>query len=130
MLSIVEKALLVTPYYKNSESGIAALGGYRFMKSIRDGKGPKIPSEWNKTMKKFEAIGSLASRPRSGRPSGAFPVISIVEQMVQSMSAVSAHGGCSARQVSRQTGVSYGSVWRALQITLKWYLYKCNIIKN
>ncbi|GIY25017.1 hypothetical protein CEXT_605551 [Caerostris extrusa] len=31
---------------------------------------------------------------------------------------------CSAREVSRQTGVSCGSVWKALRITLKRYPYK------
>ncbi|CAL1300263.1 unnamed protein product [Larinioides sclopetarius] len=41
--------------------------------------------------------GSLASRPRSGRPSAAADVAPTVEQAVQSMSAVSAHGECSAR---------------------------------
>ncbi|GFT15723.1 transposable element tc3 transposase [Nephila pilipes] len=40
------------------------------------------------------------------------------------MSAVSAHGECSARDVSRQTGVSLESVLRALRITLKRYPYK------
>ncbi|GIY23199.1 hypothetical protein CEXT_537321 [Caerostris extrusa] len=75
-------------------------------------------------MKKFEATGSLASRQRSGRPSTAAAVATTVEQTVQSMSAVAAHGKCSAREVSRQTGVSYGSVWKALRITLKRYPYK------
>lgn len=124
MLSIVEKALLVKLYYKNSESAIAALRAYRYMKGMRDSKGPITSSALNKMMKKFEATGSLASRQRSGRPSTAAAVATTVEQTVQSMSAVAAHGECSAREVSRQTGVSYGSVWRALRITLQRYPYK------
>ncbi|GIX70140.1 hypothetical protein CEXT_3021 [Caerostris extrusa] len=40
------------------------------------------------------------------------------------VSAVAAHGECSARDVSRQTRMSYGSIWKALRITLKRYPYK------
>ena len=60
MLSIIEKAILVKLYYKNSENVIAALRGYCFMKGMRDGKGPKTSSALNVIMKKFEAAGSLA----------------------------------------------------------------------
>ncbi|GIY77706.1 transposable element tc3 transposase [Caerostris darwini] len=94
------------------------------MKGMRDSKGPITSSALKTMMKKFEATGSLASRQRSGRPSTAAAVATTVEQMVQSMSAVAAHGECSAREVSRQTGVSYDSVWKALRITLKRYPYK------
>ncbi|GIY94153.1 hypothetical protein CEXT_299341 [Caerostris extrusa] len=92
MLSIVEKALLVKLYYKNSESAIAALRSYCYMKGMRDSKGPIKSS-----LKKFETTGSLASRQRSGRPSIAAAVATTVQQTVQSMSAVAAHGECSAR---------------------------------
>ncbi|GIX68673.1 hypothetical protein CEXT_801721 [Caerostris extrusa] len=68
MLSIVGKALLVKLYYKNSESAIAALRAYRYMKGMRDSKGPITYSALKKMMKKFETTGSLASRQRSGRP--------------------------------------------------------------
>ncbi|GIY29242.1 hypothetical protein CDAR_206691 [Caerostris darwini] len=84
---IVEKALLVKLYYKNSESAIAALRAYRYMKGMRDSKGPITSSALKKMMKKFEATGSLASRQRSGRPSTAAAVAMTVEQTVQSMSA-------------------------------------------
>ncbi|GIY36584.1 transposable element tc3 transposase [Caerostris darwini] len=106
MLSMVEKGLLVKLCYKNSESAIAALRAYRYMKGMRDSKGPITFSALKKMMKKFEATGSLASRQRSARPSTAVAVATTVEQTVQSMSAVAAHGECSAREVSRQTGVS------------------------
>ncbi|GIX89431.1 hypothetical protein CEXT_311731 [Caerostris extrusa] len=92
MLSIVEKALLVKLYYKNSESAIAALRAYRYMKGMRDSKGPITSSALKEMMKKFEATGSLASRQRSGRPSTAAAVATTMEQTVQSMSAVAAHG--------------------------------------
>ncbi|GIY02606.1 hypothetical protein CDAR_462751 [Caerostris darwini] len=99
---------------------MAAWRAYRYMKGMRDSKGPITSSALKKMMKKFEATGSLASRQRSGRPSTAAAVATTVE----SMSAVAAHGECSAREVSRQTGVSYGSVWKALRITLKRHPYK------
>ncbi|GFY38602.1 transposable element tc3 transposase [Trichonephila inaurata madagascariensis] len=106
MLSIVEKALLVKLYYKNSESAIAAFRAYRYMKGMRDSKGPITSSSLNKMMKKFEATDSLVSCQRSGRPSTAVSVATTVEQMVKLMSAVVTHGECSTREVSRQTGVS------------------------
>ncbi|GIY89349.1 transposable element tc3 transposase [Caerostris darwini] len=91
---------------------------------MRGSKGSITSSALKKIMKKFEATGSLASRQRSGRPSTAAAVATTVEQPVQAMSVVAEHGKCSAREVSTQTGVSYGSVWKALRITLKWYPYK------
>ncbi|GIY43849.1 hypothetical protein CEXT_69651 [Caerostris extrusa] len=91
MLPIVEKALLVKLYYKNSESAIAALRAYRYMKGMRDSKGPITSSALKKMMKKFEAAGSLASHQRSGRSSTAAAVATTVEQTVQSLPAVAAH---------------------------------------
>ncbi|GFY43776.1 hypothetical protein TNIN_451731 [Trichonephila inaurata madagascariensis] len=105
MLSIVEKALLVKLYYKNSES-------VPLQKGMRDSEGPITSSALNKT-KKFEAAGYLASHQSSGCPSTAADVATTVEQTAQSMLAVAAHGECSARGVLRQTGVLYGSVLRA-----------------
>ncbi|KAG8177125.1 hypothetical protein JTE90_025898 [Oedothorax gibbosus] len=87
-------------------------------------KGPITSSAMNKLMKKFKATGSLESHPRSGRPSAVAAVATTVEQTVQTISAVSAHRECNAREVLRQTGVSYGCVWRPLRITLKRYPYK------
>ncbi|GIY78332.1 transposable element tc3 transposase [Caerostris extrusa] len=91
---------------------------------MRDSKGPITSSALKKMMKKFGATDSLALCQRSGRPSTAAAVATTVEQTAQSMSAAAAHGECSAREVSRQTGVSYGCVWKALRITLKRYPYK------
>ncbi|GFW83154.1 hypothetical protein TNCV_3237011 [Trichonephila clavipes] len=70
---------------------------------MRDIKGPITPFSLNKMMKKFDATCSLASCQRSGLPSTAAAVASTVEQMVQSMSVVAAHGECRAREVSVQT---------------------------
>ena len=53
MLSIVEKALLVKLFYKNSESAIATLLAYPFMKVTRDGKEPITSSALNKMMKSY-----------------------------------------------------------------------------
>ncbi|GFU66477.1 hypothetical protein TNCV_3807201 [Trichonephila clavipes] len=96
MLSIVEKALLVKLYYKNSEIAVAALRAYRYLKGMRDSKGLITYSALNK-MKKFEATCSLASPQRSGRPSTATAVATTLEWTVQSMSAVVAFGEYSAR---------------------------------
>ncbi|GFX94697.1 uncharacterized protein TNCV_4799741 [Trichonephila clavipes] len=82
MLYIVEKALLVKLYYNNSESAIATLQPYRYMKGMRDSKGRITPSSLTKTLNKFEATGSLASRQRSGRPSTTVAVAATVEQTV------------------------------------------------
>ncbi|GFR21599.1 transposable element tc3 transposase [Trichonephila clavata] len=110
MLSIVEKALLVQLYYKNSESAIVSISLHE--KSVRDSKRLITSSALNKIMKQFEATGSLGLRQRGGRPSITAVVTTTMEQTVQSISVVFAHGECSAQEVSRQTGVSYGSVRR------------------
>ncbi|GIY19826.1 hypothetical protein CDAR_244221 [Caerostris darwini] len=106
MLSIVKL------YYKNSESAIAALRAYRYMKGMRDSKGPITSSALKKMMKEFEATGSLASRQRSGRSSTAAAVAKTVEQTVQSMSAVAAHGECSARE---NFEADRSDVWQCLE---------------
>ncbi|GFY67069.1 hypothetical protein TNIN_219211 [Trichonephila inaurata madagascariensis] len=64
------------------------------MKGMQDSKRPIMSS----ALKKFEATGSLVSRQRSEYPSTAAAVVRRVEQSVQSMSAVAAHGECSARR--------------------------------
>ncbi|GFY45088.1 hypothetical protein TNIN_139211 [Trichonephila inaurata madagascariensis] len=89
MLSKIEKALLVKLYYRNSESAIAELRVFRYMKGMRDRKGLITSSTLNKMMNKFEATGFLASCQRSGSPSA---VATTLEQTGQSMSAVAAHG--------------------------------------
>ncbi|GFS76489.1 hypothetical protein TNCV_1621101 [Trichonephila clavipes] len=59
-------------------------------------------------IKKFEAIGSLASPQRNGRPSTA-AAVTTVEQMVQYLSAVATHGDCAVLEVT-QTGFKTVSV--------------------
>ncbi|GFY40410.1 hypothetical protein TNIN_63131 [Trichonephila inaurata madagascariensis] len=80
MLSIVEKALLIKQYYRNSE--VPCGRAYRYMKGMRDSKGSITSSALNKMMRKFEATCSLASRQKSGRPSTATAVATTVEQTV------------------------------------------------
>ena len=82
MLCIVEKAVLVKMYFMNSESAIATLQEYRFMKSMRDGKRSITFSAFNNMMKNFKSKGSLVSRPRSGRPSAIAAVATNVEQTI------------------------------------------------
>ncbi|GFT14260.1 hypothetical protein TNCV_4591151 [Trichonephila clavipes] len=86
MLSIVEKALLFKLSYKNSERAIAVLRAYRYVKCMRDSKEPITYSAFNKMMKKLEATGA--------RPSTAASDATTVEQTVQSMPVVAAHGEC------------------------------------
>ncbi|UYV84761.1 hypothetical protein LAZ67_X003370 [Cordylochernes scorpioides] len=59
-----------------------------------------------------------------GRPSTRKSVAFTVSQNVEAIETLSTYGEVSARQVSRQTGISYGTVWRALRIFLKKYPYK------
>ncbi|KAF8794360.1 hypothetical protein HNY73_002349 [Argiope bruennichi] len=114
MLSLVKKDVLVKLFYKIAESSSLAFLAYRSMNGMRDGKGPMTCSALTKMMLKFEATSSLSSRPRSGRPTASATLVPTVEQNMQSMSAVSAHGVCCDREISRQTGLSYRSVWIAL----------------
>ncbi|GFT21141.1 transposable element tc3 transposase [Trichonephila clavipes] len=85
---------------------------------MRGSKRPITSSALNKMMKKFESTGSLVSRQRTGCPSTTSAAVTTMKQRVQFMMAFAARGECSTRGVSRQTGVSYGSVWRALRLIL------------
>ncbi|UYV76569.1 hypothetical protein LAZ67_14001206 [Cordylochernes scorpioides] len=119
-----DKVLLVKFYYCNSESSTEALRAFRNFKGIRRGKGPMSCYSLRRMIKNFEKTGSLEAKPRSGRPSTRKSVAVTVSQNVEAIETLSTYGEVSARQVSRQTGISYGTVWRALRIFLKKYPYK------
>ncbi|UYV75817.1 hypothetical protein LAZ67_13001433 [Cordylochernes scorpioides] len=51
-------------------------------------------------------------------------LLQFLPKNVEAIETLSTYGEVSARQVSRQTGISYGTVWRALRIFLKKYPYK------
>ncbi|GFY51945.1 uncharacterized protein TNIN_254261 [Trichonephila inaurata madagascariensis] len=120
-MSIVEKGLLVKLYYKNSKSDIVSISLHEgYAKQQRTNNVFCIEQNDEEIL----IYRFLVSRQRSGCPSTAAAVATTVKQMVQSMMAVAAHGKCSTREVSRQTGVPYGSVWRALRIILRRYPYK------
>ncbi|GIY86625.1 hypothetical protein CEXT_510401 [Caerostris extrusa] len=104
MLSIVEKALLVKLYYKNSESAIAALRAYRYMKGMRDSKGPITSSALKKMMMKFVATGSLASRQKVDVPQQPLLLPDSVANGAIHVGGCCTWGRCSVREVSRQTG--------------------------
>ncbi|UYV81676.1 hypothetical protein LAZ67_20001949 [Cordylochernes scorpioides] len=124
MPSLQDKVLLVKFYYCNSESSTEALRAFRNFKGIRRGKGPMSCYSLRRMIKNFEKTGSLEAKPRSGRPSTRKSVAVTVSQNVEAIETLSTYGEVSARQVSRQTGISYGTVWRALRIFLKKYPYK------
>ncbi|GIY84364.1 transposable element tc3 transposase [Caerostris extrusa] len=75
---------------------------------MRDSKGPITSSALKKMMKKFEATGSLASRQKVDVPQQPL-LLPTVEQTVQSMSTVAAHGEV---QCSKFRGRQRGSVVR------------------
>ncbi|UYV75632.1 hypothetical protein LAZ67_13000806, partial [Cordylochernes scorpioides] len=106
------------------ESPTEALRAFRNFKGIRRGKGPMSCYSLRRMIKNFEKTGSLEAKPRSGRPSTRKSVAVTVSQSVEAIETLSTYGEVSARQVSRQTGISYGTVWRALRIFLKKYPYK------
>ncbi|UYV68203.1 hypothetical protein LAZ67_5003376, partial [Cordylochernes scorpioides] len=106
------------------ESSTEALRAFRNFKGIRRGKGPMSCYSLRRMIKIFEKTGSLEAKPRSGRPSTRKSVAVTVSQNVEAIETLSTYGEVSARQVSRQTGISYGTVWRALRIFLKKYPYK------
>ncbi|UYV69372.1 EPM2AIP1 [Cordylochernes scorpioides] len=61
---------------------------------------------------------------RSGRPSTCKSVAVTVSQNVEAIETLSTYGEVSARQISRQTGISYGTVCRELRFFLKKYPYE------
>ncbi|GFT23603.1 DUF4817 domain-containing protein [Trichonephila clavipes] len=67
MLTLPEKAVLVKLYYQNEECASAALRSYRHTKGIRRGNGPLTNAGVARMISKFEMMGCLDDRPRSGR---------------------------------------------------------------
>ncbi|GIY67914.1 hypothetical protein CEXT_242451 [Caerostris extrusa] len=80
-------------------------------------------------MKKFEATGSLASRQRSGRTSTAAAVARQWSKRCNPCRWL-LHMGSAVLEKFEATGVSYGSVWKALRITLKRYPCKLQHKQN
>ncbi|GFS86938.1 hypothetical protein NPIL_464221 [Nephila pilipes] len=69
ILSLTEKVLLKKLFYENSKNSTVALHTYRWKLGMLDDKESKTCPELKKVIQKFEAISSLVSSPRSGRPS-------------------------------------------------------------
>ncbi|UYV67957.1 hypothetical protein LAZ67_5002621 [Cordylochernes scorpioides] len=71
-----------------------------------------------------EKTGSLEAKPRIGGPSTCKSVVVTVSQNVEDIETVSTYGEVSARQVSRQTGISYEAVTRAPRIFRRFHELK------
>ncbi|UYV62921.1 hypothetical protein LAZ67_2002475, partial [Cordylochernes scorpioides] len=106
------------------ESATESFRAFPTFKGIRSGKGPLSCYSLRRMIKIFEKSGSLEAKPRSGRPSTCKSVVATVSQNVEAIETLSTYGEVNARKASRQTGISYGTVWRALRIFLKKYPYK------
>ncbi|UYV75878.1 hypothetical protein LAZ67_13001645 [Cordylochernes scorpioides] len=61
-------------------------------------------------IKGFEKTGSLEAKPRGGRPSTCKSVAVMDLQNAEAIETLSTYGEVIARQVSRQTGISYGTL--------------------
>ncbi|UYV85194.1 hypothetical protein LAZ67_X004905, partial [Cordylochernes scorpioides] len=125
----VDHLLFRCPAFKQHRMKTALLLGKTSFDPVSLAGLPGSLQAWNfltswRMIKFFEKTGSLEAKPRSGRPSTRKSVAVTVSQNVEAIETLSTYGEVSARQVSRQTGISYGTVWRALRIFLKKYPYK------
>ncbi|GFX32578.1 uncharacterized protein TNCV_3704521 [Trichonephila clavipes] len=75
---------------------------------------------------KFEAMGCLDDRPRSGRPSTRRNAAETIKNEMETVAGSSTYGEVSARAIARRTGIPYTTVWLALRRTLRCYPYKIN----
>ncbi|GFV90883.1 RNA-directed DNA polymerase from mobile element jockey [Trichonephila clavipes] len=92
--------------------------------AIRRGKGPLTNAAVARMISKFEAMGCLDDRPRSGRPSTRRNAAETVKNEMETVAGSSMHVEVSARAVARRTGITYTTVWLALRRTLRCYPYK------
>ena len=125
MLTLLEKALSISEAIL-SQWGIfyCSLWSYRHRKGIRTGKCHLTSSAVKRMISKFEAIGCLADRPRSGRPSASANVAWAVQEEMEIVANSPMHGKVSAHEVARRIDILYTTVWVALQRTLLCHPYK------
>ncbi|GFT10534.1 hypothetical protein NPIL_497571 [Nephila pilipes] len=67
MLNGKDKALLEKLFYMNEESAIVALRKFQLQKNVKTRKCPLAVAGLKKLVLRFEEIGSLEDRVRSGR---------------------------------------------------------------
>lgn len=121
-ISLPERALIVKLFYENQGNAVAALREFRRRKKLR--RGPMSPQGVRDMISRFETTGSLGvQRGRGRKPIGA-AVVSEVATAVVEQSLTNNRGTSSARAVSRQLDVSYGTVWKILRKIVHFFPYK------
>ena len=120
--NLPERALIVKLFYENQGNAVAALREFRRRKKLR--RGPMSPQGVRDMISRFETTGSLGvQRGRGRKPIGA-EVVSEVATAVVEQSLTNDRGISSARAVSRQLDVSYGTVWKILRKIVHFFPYK------
>ncbi|GFU95662.1 DUF4817 domain-containing protein [Trichonephila clavipes] len=124
MLSAPDKALLVKLFFMNEESVTIALRKFRVQKNVKSGKGPLTPAGLLKLVKRFEKIGKLEDRARTGRPCLKEARAPCIAVEMEAIASEAASGTSSAREAARRLGLPPSSVRNILRRILQLYPYK------
>ena len=79
---------------------------------------------------KFEETGSVADKPRSGRPSVTEDTVEEVKQVLRHQSSTSDLGSTSVRAIATEVAVSKTTVHKILRNTLNLFPYKLQRLQS
>lgn len=111
---------LIELYFENGRSGSATLRAFKTAHNCH--RDPFSVSTILRLIERFRETGSVADRPRSGRPSMEGERETTIEEELETQQSTLA--AASSRSISRGTGIPKSSVQRILRHRLQLYPYR------
>ena len=119
---------VVQCYYASHRSPTAALRLFKQQRGLI--QGPFSITTVTRLIAKFEETGSVADKPRSGRPSVTEDTVEEVKQVLRHQSSTSDLGSTSVRAISTEVAVSKTTVHKILRNTLHLFPYKLQRLQS
>lgn len=116
------RAALVRNFYQNGNSPAVALRKFKTENGLI--LNPCDPRTISRLVDKFETVGCLCDRPRSGRPSFSGDTVEAVEMELNAQKSESALGITSCRSIAKNVGLHPSSVHKILRIHLQLKPYR------
>ncbi|GBN87368.1 hypothetical protein AVEN_18871-1 [Araneus ventricosus] len=129
ILSFMNRALLVKPFYKKGDCVAITMKKFRTLKGLRSGSGPMTAFGLKKTIDKFEESGSFDVKCGRGRKAITSMSVEHVARELQEASR-SAFGTCSARGISRTLDMPVSTVRKILQNILQCHPFKITHVQK
>ena len=113
---------IVELYFSNGSSSTAALRAYKTVHNLR--RDPFATSTITRLISRFRETGSVADKPRSGRPNEDEERMPIVQTELERLQQSHDFSVTSSYAVSHATGIPQSSVQRILRGGLGLYPYR------